>query len=271
MIYIIGMSHIRSVVEGCSLSRWEVSRYRQEYGAAPRFLDWTTREEVVTEPVKIASIYIGDVGDYWGNILALEQAGGVLQYAPGFRALIESIDGGSDTTLFAFMHGEEHVYLSRDATPHPFDFHLPSHPNLAILPGRGVIPLELMTRKVKGLIARAIANYKLIRLARPNLRVVNVLCPPPTPAERWQRGPVGNPWMDDALRLKHYLLYVQTLTMALIPLGIPSLMPPAETVGPDGLLLPEHVYDPVHANEHYGRCVWRQINQLQSASRARAA
>ncbi len=66
-------------------------------------------------------------------------------------------------------------------------------------------------------------------------------------------------------RLKYYLLYAKALMEAAQPLGIESVMPPSETIGADGLLLPEYARDGVHGNALYGRLVAVQMNELLPA------
>ena len=276
MIYLAGMSHIWSLLDACSFNGIKQQRSKLVNGQEPCFIDWDTPPGLFAAPLKVASLYIGDTGPHWGEVLAMHTEPHVLVFAPGFKRLIESIDDTrSESAFFVCMHGEEHIYISRAHHDTPYDYYLPNHPELPLLRGRQVIPLPAIQALMQRKLARALANFALIRLVKPHMRLVNIVCPPPVPAHLL--GTTGRNYVpsqaaaaggEDGLRLKNYYTYREMLLNAMAQLDITSLLPPPETVGPDGLLLPDYVADPVHGNARYGSKVLAQMNALLSEVQA---
>lgn len=273
MIYMLGMSHLEPVLDAISEDGFAAQRAKINGSAEPSFVDWATKTDVLPQSVKTASIYIRQIGPHWGMVPAVRLEPTVVGMAPGFRKLLESIDQqDGQSTLFTFMYGEEHIYMGRRQHEARHDFEIPWRPDLPIRPHRQVIPLDVIERGVAHYLAKAIANFMAIRACCPTLRVVNVVCPPPA-----RTGITGDPEDiaveddpvaardHDAVRLKYYLLYAKALMEAAQPLGIESVMPPPETIGADGLLLPEYARDGVHGNALYGRLVAAQMNELLPA------
>ena len=272
MIYVLGMSHIGPVVAACSGARAH-SQINQFNGKQPpAFVDIDTQAGIANDRVQAASIYLGHVAPHWGPILVDMNAANVLSYVPAYREFLEAIKAeDGKNTLFVFMNGEEYVYMTRRNHAVPYDFTLPSRLDLPILPQRQVVPFDVIRRQVAYLTARGLANFSLIRLVHPSLRVVHVVCPPPVPADYLLDDglPVpGNAWADDALRLKLYLTYAEYMSEQLARHGIVTLNPPPETVGADGLLLPEYIFNSTHGNTFYGSRVLRQMNHIHRARKA---
>ena len=215
----------------------------------PVFIQWDVKEGVLPDLLMVANIYVANVTPHWGPVLALQNAQSVISMAPGFQKLLSSIDHVSCTnTVFVFMYGEEYVSMSMKEYPVAHDFYLPLHPELPISPQRQILPLNVVKRQVAFYLVNATANFKAIRVCLPGMRIVNVICPPPSVA--------------DPLKFKYYLLYVNMLKEVTSQLGIENLMPPRETVNQDGLLRSEYVADLVHGNTLYGVKVIEQINDF---------
>jgi hypothetical protein len=204
---------------------------------------------VLPDRVKVANIYIANTAPYWGPVLAAQTGPTTIGIAPGFVKLLSSIDPeNGKSVVFTFMHGEEYVSMSTKEYAEPHDFYMPSRPDLPISPQRQVIPLAVIEKQVAFYLTKTVANFKAMRSYHPGLRIVNVVCPPPS--------------NEDRMRLKYYLLYVQMLNDALLPLQVESLLPPPETVSQEGLLRPEFVGDLVHGNTWYGSKVVAQMKEL---------
>jgi hypothetical protein len=263
-IYILGMSHIMPVLRACSPHK-EGHHHHFGNGTPPTFIDWPTLPDCLPAPLKVASIYIAHTAPFWGPVLAVQDSPNGIACAEGFRKLLESIDAEDvKTPIFVFMHGEEHIHMSRRRYESPYDFMIPDRPDLPLSPLHQVVPLSVIEAQVRHSLAPAKANFLVIRSLCHRANVMNVLCPPPVlgtslPPMAPEVSPTGN--TNDFLRLKNYLVYARLLREFLDPLGIPTLAPPPETLTPEGLLRPEYTGDPVHGNAEYGR---RVLSQLRS-------
>ena len=272
MIYILGMSHIYPVLGACSAEDGQKIRTEDE----PAFVDWRTKPGVLAAPVRAASIYIRDYAPHWGEVLAEQTEPTVISIAPGFRALLDSIDPeNGKSVLFVFMQGEEYYQLAvgnfeRPEDCQPADFYMPWHPELSISPLQQVVPLEVMERLMEFFLTKAAATFTAIRSLWPGLRVVNVICPPPPDLDCYakvihDKSRLASASLNYSARLKYYLLYRKILRETAALRGIETLLPPAATVRPDGLLRSEYAGDGLHGNLLYGSLVCEQMNELLQA------
>lgn len=257
MIYILGMSHIEPILNGCSVNGIEEQLGKLAHDREPAFVDWDTLPGSLPGKVKAASIYIGRVHRHWGHVLAEFTAPGVIGIHPGYRRLLDSIDmSGQRPTLFVCLHGEEYHHMCIHPYNAPPDFELPARPDLAIVPGRQVVPLEVVEQAAQFFLKKAIANLYALRTYYPQLRIVNVICPPPSDA-----GDVDAP-ATHYVRLKNYLVYENALREAAKSAGIESLSPPAQALSELGTLKKEYAGDQVHGNKQYGELVLAQMRNL---------
>jgi hypothetical protein len=257
MIYILGMSHIRPVLDACSINGIDEQLSKIANDKAPEFADWNMKPGLLPAPVKAASIYIRQIGAHWGLVPAQLTGPQVIGVVPGFQSFLESIDStGHGTVLIAFMYGEEYIQMSKRPYNAPHDFQVPWRPDLVLAPQRQIIPLEIVERQVALHLTKSIANFEAIRCFHPHLRIINAICPPP--GECGDGGEPGQRFQS----LKYYLLYVNALQAAAARRGIETLLPPAETLTSDGLLRAEYMDDGVHGNKLYGGQVVAQINDL---------
>lgn len=268
MIYMMGMSHILPVLDACSATGLQAQIGLIANPKPPAFVDWALAPDQFPHPLRVANLYARQVAPHWGSTLAVQTEPRVVAMAPGFQQLLGTLDAaGGRNTLFTFIHGEEHIHLALRERPDPFDFELPDRPDLALLPGRQVLPLAVAERMVEYQLARTRAILMAVRAAQADLRVVNVVCPPTNRTVHWDPGPGGERSDTMALtplsvRLKVYLLYAQLLRRATTGWGIDSLAPPAGTVSDDGYLRDEFAADSVHGNKRYGEQVVQQMNAL---------
>ncbi|WP_296950769.1 hypothetical protein [uncultured Massilia sp.] len=258
MIYILGMSHIHPVLDACAVDGFDAQKAKIMNDSAPAFVDWDTAPGLLPAPVKAANIHIGQFALHWGPALAQMTAPGVVGVVPGFQEFLATIDRATPgNVLFAFMHGEEYHHMSVREYNAPYDFELPARPDLGFAPGRQVVPLEFVERQADYFLQRAVANLSALRSFLPGMRIVNVICPPPsTPGEE-----LGGP-PHHFVRLKNYLVYAHALHAAATRIGIDTLRPPAAALTPEGLLQERYAEDPVHGNRDYGLMVIAQMKDL---------
>lgn len=256
MIYILGMSHIHPVLDACSANGIAEQLPELMSERAPAFMDWDAKPGVLPQKIKAASIYIRQIAPHWGMVLAKMTDPGVVGVAPGYQNLLASIDTAPESTLFVFMNGEEYHHMSIRSYNVPYDFEVPWRTDLAFTPGRQVVPLEIVEKSANYFLQGAIANFYALRTFLPGLRIVNVICPPPSDA-----GEMDVP-ATHFVRLKNYLVYAKILREATERAGIKTLSPPAEALTEEGLLQKRYMEDPVHGNRSYGELVVAQMRNL---------
>ncbi len=268
MIYMMGMSHILPVLDACSADGLKPQLGRIANALPPGFVDWQLAPGQFPVPLQVANLYVSQVAPHWGSRLAVQTEATVVAMAPGFQALLASMDAADgQNSLFVFIHGEEHIQLALRERPDPYDFDLPERPDLMMLPGRQVLPLAVIEQLVAEQLEKTRAILMAIRAAQARLRVINVVCPPTIRTEHWDPGPGGVRDESMALtppsvRLKVYQLYERQLRQAATGWRIENLLPPAETVNELGYLRDEFAADSVHGNRHYGELVVQQMNAL---------
>lgn len=257
MIYILGMSHIHPVLDACSINGIDEQLSKIMNEAAPVFSHWETRPDVLPAKLHVASIYIAQAAPHWGQVLAQMDAPDIVGIAPGYRNLLASIDTTSaDNILFAFMHGEEYHHMSIRPYNAPYDFEIPWRPDLALAPDRQIIPIEIVRRSAAHFLKNSLANFYALRTFLPDLRIVNVICPPPSDA-----GDI-DAISTHHVRLKNYLVYAEALRESTERAGIDSLLPPVEALTGNGLLRKEYAADSVHGNKYYGELVLAQMRNF---------
>jgi hypothetical protein len=270
MIYMLGMSHLEPVLDAISANGLPEQLWKITGAEEPSFIDWDIKPNILPDRVKATSIYIRQIGLHWGMVPAVEMGPSIVGMVPGFRKLLESIDGDDGkTTLFAFMYGEEHVHMSRRGYDVRHDFYLPWRPDLPVSPHRQVVPLDVIEKEVAQYLVKAKANFMAISACCPGVRVVNVVCPPPPRVDIEVEGVPEDHASAQCdsyrARLKYYLLYAKALNEAVLPLGIESMMPAPDTLDADGFLLMQYAHDGVHGNALYGSRVLAQMNEVLQA------
>ena len=272
MIYILGMSHIHCVLESAFGSKKVHELICNEAtGLSPSFVHIPTTNKFFNEKLLAVDIRVPNYSPYWGDTLASIDNRNVLSIADGFLELIKSINSNEDDFLFSFILGEEYFMMGANYTE-PYDFHLPFRDDLPIKKERQLISLSVIKRLLHYHHARAKAIYTSLRLYQPNLKIVNVACPPPIPKELltdWFSPVASIPasFMNDSVRMKLWSLYVNEGLMFNANLGIPTLMPPKEAIDKLGLMKAEFCTpnDNMHGNNLYGNLILKQIeNYIRS-------
>jgi hypothetical protein len=257
MIYILGMSHIHPVLDACSVNDIDEQIGKIMHDGAPVFVDWDSKPDALPGSIKAASIYIRQIAPHWGPTLAQLTAPGIVGVVPGYQELLASIDTTvPDNVLFVFMHGEEYHHMCIRPSNAPYDFEIPWRTDLPITPGRQIVPFGIVERSALHFLQGAIANFYALRTFLPNLRIVNVICPPPSDA-----GDIGSS-ATHFVRLKNYLVYAKCLREATEKAGIETLLPPVEALSEPGLLDKAYAGDFVHGNKRYGELVLAQMRNL---------
>lgn len=266
MIYMLGMSHMLTVLNACGAGPAGAAWQSFPPGLEPRFVDWETRPELIEGPVQAAHIHISCYVPHWGPALSRPTGTGQLGVALGFQKLLGQIgpDSGQDLVL-VFMRGEEPFHLGLDPRQAPYDFFMPERPDLPPEPGRQPLPLTLVHELMRRVTQQSVHDLMAIRAFCPGKRVVWVCCPPLVQAD-WLRqvDPVTEHLPPDGFRIKHHQLYLQTMSAALAPLGIHTLPPPPQAVDERGLLKSEFTRDRLHGNADYGALVLQQVKELQT-------
>ncbi|HEY5799195.1 MAG TPA: hypothetical protein VIT92_03195 [Burkholderiaceae bacterium] len=261
------MSHILPILDGCTDTS-DCARF--EDGSEPRFIDWETRPGLFNAPMKAACIYIGHRSMHWGREIALYKDQ-TMHIAPGYTNLLQSIERGPDTVLFLSINGCE-LLTSMPDDDEAFDFHLPFRPDLPIIPGRPIIPFEVVWQQLWGMLGN-MANILLsTRLTLGGTRIVNVIHPPvisdaqaKVDTRIMEKNYPGAEISPLSVRLKYYLMYVKMMDMICSQAQIANMMPPPAAIGPDGALLDEYAADVVHGNKLYGALVAKQMSDLIAA------
>ena len=259
MIYFLGMSHVIPVLDACSANGCAEQWPKLENERAPEFVEWRIRPGAMPSQLSVAYIYIKQIAPHWGVVPARMLEPTVLGIAPGFQSLLNSINATlSDSILFTFMYGQEYVNMAQRTYNTPHDFQLPWRHDLIISPERQVLPYEIIQRQTAFHLLDSIANFKAIRITHPNLRIFNVICPPPGQADNFDNS--GR----QLLLLKYYLLYVKEISSFTKSIGIQTLVPPAESLTQDGYLKKEYIKDGVHGNNNYAELQVKQISMLST-------
>ena len=198
-----------------------------------------------------------DVVSFWVEPGAVVREGERARYS---RAVERRIAGGG--RVFSCIGGSAHTVLGLAAHPRPFDFVLPSRPELPVDPLREPVPAD----GVRAALAAIAGEFfglmdALARVARAP--VVQLAPPPPlADAERiaphvpWEYFPgrqqvIAPRW----LRYKLWRMHCEMIEAESARLGWGFAWQPAAALDPDGFLRPELDGDGLHAGPGYGRLV----------------
>ena len=269
MIYLLGASHIMAILDACRAEGAAAPTFGPD--RPPSFHDWPLQPGLLPDGLRAASIHISHTAPFWGPRLVEMLPDGQLGIAPGLQALLASANddasaGGASHTLFVAPRGEEYFHLSLEGVDAPYDFVLLERPDLAIAPGRAVLPLAVVRDRLAQQVSRTVLLLTAIRRLCPRLQVLRLPAPPPTASAdvaTWAAGrgqpPHPAQHLPSAVRLKLWLLHQQLLAQGTAPLDLPCLPVPAEATHAGGLLRPDHMEDPIHGNARYGALVCAQM------------
>jgi hypothetical protein len=196
---------------------------------------------------------------------------GQLGIAAGFQSLLALVNDDPEAhTLFVSMRGEEYFHMGLAGIDDPYDFVLPERPDLAVVPGRAIVPLDIVTAQLARNLSRTLLTLTAIRKLCPRLQVVRIPAPPPSSSDdvaAWSTAhakPEPTQEVPTSVRLKLWLLYARLLEQGTAGLGLDALPVPEAAVHPIGMLRAEHMEDPIHGNAHYGALVCAQMAAVVS-------
>ncbi len=190
---------------------------------------------------------------------------------PALRAAIETaLLDETPPLLFDCVSGNEYHFIGLVNHPRPYDFVLPSRPDLPIQPNTEIIPAALARRVLATQAGHAMACLKALRAA-VQVPIWHVQSPPPVPsdehirqhptsfAEQVAKRGVANA----AFRMKLWLLQSEIYRDQCNDLGIGYVPTPASVCDAEGFLLERGwLPDPAHANMWYGGGVVQQLDAL---------
>ncbi len=197
---------------------------------------------------------------------------------PNVLAAISSAttaDDHSEPFLFDCVSGNEYHFIGLVNHPRPFDFVLPSRPELPLGRGTEIIPSDLMRQSLQAQMRHALAILTALARSLPH-RFWHVQSPPPLPdndhirlhpthfADQVAEHGISPP----SLRMKLWVLQSEIYRDHCEAMGIGFLPVPDGAVDAEGFLdqrgwLP----DPAHANNWYGELVVRQLDALTNVVR----
>ena len=182
--------------------------------------------------------------------------------------------------VFDSVSGNEYHFIGLVNHPRPYDFVLPSRPDLPLRPDAEIIPAALMRRVLR---AQMMGAYAVMRALRATIEgpILHVQSPPPLSSNDFIR---DNPiqFADQiaergvappGFRMKLWLLQSELYRAFCDELGFGFLPVPRAGCDAEGFLAREGWRpDPAHANNWYGLMVLEQIEQQAVlAQRSRAA
>ena len=167
------------------------------------------------------------------------------------------------------LGGNEHSVFSMIQHPVPYDFVLPTHPEMEIVEGVPIIPFSVIEAKLYNSLLQTILALRIIKAFHQDSRVLHVISPPPIPSETQIRNNQEGFAQEIArygisrpsLRLKWYLASVSIIAKAAKGIGVDILMPPDKSTDDNGFLLEDYWFAATHANVAYGKLVIDQIDE----------
>jgi hypothetical protein len=202
-----------------------------------------------------------DVISFWQEPDALRRTGSHLD----FRASLFDRLAFAPYVLSA-IGGGAHSVLGLVEHPEPFDFVLPTAPDLPLDTGRRLIPIDGMYAAV----AEQNAEYEeILRLLVRTAKVVVAHLEPPPPLADADLIRPFVPWAlfpDQPrevtprwVRYKIWRLQCEWTAKTCGKLGVRYVPCPADGMTQDGFLHPDLTHDGIHANGGYGRLVLQQL------------
>ena len=197
----------------------------------------------------------------WGTQRPVTEVDGEPRWRDDIRAQLGS------GPIFSLIGGCAHHVVGLLSSPRPFDFVLPSAPDLPAT-GDQLVPVELVRTALLDLIETSLSMMMLLARTQPG--PVFHVEPPPVSAdeERMSAGlralPVFKKGGTLSPRIMHYKLWrlhSEILLESCHEAGIRFLPHPHASVDPNGFLLPEYYEDPMHANAAYGALVLDQMEE----------
>lgn len=153
--------------------------------------------------------------------------------------------------------------------PEKFDFILPSHPDLDLIPDARIIPYAEIRRQMRNDIRHVLLGIKLIREA-VSIPVSYIESPPPigdndhiSRTAQFDRARIDAYGVTDPLlRRKLYLLHSELVAEACAESDVPLIRVPPHAQTPEGFLpLEGYKDDWIHANDTWGAVMLDHVHQ----------
>ena len=171
--------------------------------------------------------------------------------------------------VFSAVGGSVHSVMAMVQHPRPFDFVLPSRPDLPIVAGAEIVPFAAIRRAM----AAAVEEYlQIMRLVRRQATARVFHLEPPPPLEDGGRVQADVPWMffpdltrevaPASLRYKCWRLHSELVAAFCAEQDIAVIPAPSEATDSRGYLKPVHYLDAMHVNASYGALVLAQMKRV---------
>ena len=205
-----------------------------------------------------------NLGDFCpGSRIVLPAEGGWEDYhlRPDLAAWLEK-ELRADRVLLT-ISGSDWLNYCLSNRPEPFDFILPSRPDLPEIEGARLIPYAEIRRELRQMVRNIVLGVETIR-AHTDLPIAYIQSPPPIEDNEHMRATAmfdqeaiaARGVTPPILRLKLYLLHSEIVRDACEAAGVELVPVPAGTQTSEGFMRPECVgHDVMHANAAYGRSV----------------
>jgi hypothetical protein len=207
--------------------------------------------------------------------------GNAWRFTPAAAAAIDAaVKPGLEPVPFvvASIGGNEYQFIGMVNHPRPFDFILPSAPELP-LTGAEIVPVPAVRTTLRRQLA---ATFRCLELLRQQIELpmYQIESPPPIPDNQFlteQQSPFSGKIKEfgvapAAFRMKLWLLQAELINEKCAELRIGYLRRPQKAVDAQGFMLrPGWRADGVHTNAWYGELVLEQLDQLAADSLEKGA
>ena len=267
MVYIIGMSHVVNILKSFSAEHFSTG-FDEAWNKNLRDTFYGLKSSSVKSSLK--SIQAAIVGGFIAGEFTTDGKPEIKVHTQ-FLNLLNSISKNAEPNmLFSVIDGNEHSLLSMIQHPVPYDFILPTHPEMEITKGSQIIPYAVVEGQILDKIKQALLALRLIKSFHPYLQVFHVLPPSPIASEKQIMNQpevfaqhIARYGVSPAsLRLKYYLAYQSIITREAEKIGVRILTAPEKSMDKYGFLLEDYWFAATHANVKYGKLVVDQINKL---------
>jgi hypothetical protein len=199
--------------------------------------------------------------NFWVTPEPFVERDGRRRFAP---KLTEALGGD----VVSFIGGSAHIMVGLPQHPRPFDFILPSAPDLPLDAAAEIIPVDGVRAAMMSFAQEYLDLIGQLKTA-PGQRVWHAAPPPPyadgaamAPLIPWGMFEAGPHQVSPKfLRYKMWRLHCEILEGFCQDAGVGFIPHPTEAVDEEGFLLADCYEDPGHANLAYGRLVLEQVRR----------
>jgi hypothetical protein len=172
--------------------------------------------------------------------------------------------------VLSLVGGSAHTVLGMIEHPRPFDFILPTAPDLPFDENRELVPAEALRAKLTEMSEQYLSKIPVI-VKTAKAPVIHIEPPPPLADEAligphvpWSFFP-GQPQLvaPKWLRYKVWLLHSEVIAAACDKFGVKYVRAPEAAKDDEGFLRPCYDKDGAHANAAYGLLVLEKVRASQ--------